>query len=81
MVWKSNISNMDEEFDYLSKSDLSGMKVNRKKFDENPLMESNEKFKSSSNSKNTKKKYTVTSEMVKQDKEINNKKEGVNNSF
>jgi centriolar protein POC1 len=37
MVWKSNVRNMDEEFESLSKTEMSKMKSNRRKLEEDIL--------------------------------------------
>jgi centriolar protein POC1 len=34
MIWKSNVRNMDEEFESLSKTEMSKMKANRRKLEE-----------------------------------------------
>lgn len=63
MVWQSNVSCMDDEFNYLKKSEVSYMKSNRSKFEDFQHKENIEKFKVSSNTKKSSSKYKVQSEV------------------
>lgn len=63
MVWQSNVSCMDDEFNYLKKSEISYMKSNRSKFEDFQHKENIEKFKVSGNtSKKSNSKYKVQAE-------------------
>ncbi len=56
MVWKSNVRNMDQEFESLSKSSMAQMKSNKKKVEE---VDSTKTLQNSKSITSTNNKYKV----------------------
>ena len=50
MIWKSNVRNMDQEFESLSKSTMSRMKSNKKKIEEDSIASTTNKIDKSAKS-------------------------------